>query len=150
MLEEINQDLVTSVKASNQPMFDAKINYEQLVEKRGDILRRWQDMTPDDRKHFGASLTKFEESEGGVDLKSPELQPARNLSLISREVLARIASENYLRLLPIEGIDFDDSVLELAESLENVPDIRELYKLRKKNGRDVFQRWHKRGRSTSS
>lgn len=132
MLEEIIQDSVVSVAASNQPMFDADINYEQLVDKRSKIVRVWQQMTPEDRGKYGADLAKYEKSEGGVDLKSPELQAAKNLSLIRREVLARISSENDLRLLPIEGIDFDESVLELAESLENVPDIRELYRLRKK------------------
>jgi hypothetical protein len=132
MLEEIAEDSITSVDATNQPMFDTRIDYEQLVEKRTEVLQRWQAMNSEDRKAFDGKLLKFEESEGVADIKSPHFQPAKNLSLIAREVRTRISSENDLRLLPIEGIDFDESVLELAESLENVPDIRELYKLRKK------------------
>lgn len=132
MLEEIAQEAISFVDASNQPLFDASINYDQLLEKRNDIVRRWQELPPAEKRKHGLALANFEKNEGAVDLKSPELQPAKNLSLISREIQARINSENDLRLLPIEGIDFDDSVIELAESLENVPEIRELYKLRKK------------------
>ena len=64
MLDEIVKDSVTAVSASNQPMFDAKINYEQLVEKRNEIIVRWQTMNPQERAKYGANLTKFEESEG--------------------------------------------------------------------------------------
>lgn len=43
-----------------------------------------------------------------------------------------MATSNDLQLLPIDGLDFDNSVVELAESIENVEDIRDLYRLRKK------------------
>lgn len=131
MLETIIEDSVISAKASNQPMFSAATDYEKLRKDRDEALRLWKVMPRDQQTQY-KSIADFFASKGIGDLKAPELQPAKNLFLITQEVQARIDSENDLRLLPIEGIDFDDSVLELVESLENVPDIRALYKLRKK------------------
>jgi hypothetical protein len=51
---------------------------------------------------------------------------------VTREVKERLNAHDTLQLLPVETLEFDDSLLELAESLENVPEIRELYRLRKR------------------
>ena len=131
MLEDIIKDEVTSVKASNQPMFDPTIDYEELRRKRDQIVAQWKALDAQTLSQY-ENLAEFETAQGSPNLKSPDIQPAKNLYLISQEIQARINSGSDLRLLPIEGIDFDNSILELAESLEHVPDIRSLYKLRKK------------------
>ncbi|NTF86357.1 hypothetical protein G6L46_04350 [Agrobacterium rhizogenes] len=130
MLQEIMEDKLSSVDAENQPIFRTDVDYDQLVEQRNDVVKKWQILTVDEKKQF-RDQRDFENKEGAVDLKSPELVPAKNLSLIRKEVKKRIESNNVLQILPIDGLDFDDSVLELAESLENVSDIRSIYKLRK-------------------
>ncbi|MBO9135154.1 hypothetical protein J5289_21710 [Rhizobium sp. B230/85] len=129
-LQEIIEDKLSFVDAVNQPIFRTDIDYDQLVEERLAIARKWQALSPAEKKQF-QSQRDYEQIEGAADLKSPELAPAKNLSLIRKEVGKRIQSNNVLQLLPIDSLDFDDSLLELSESLENVADIRSIYKLRK-------------------
>ncbi|MGP9809940.1 YaaC family protein [Rhodopseudomonas sp. NSM] len=131
MLDEIAKDEVAATGASNQAMFDTAIDYEALIRTRELIKTEWDNLSKQEKTRLG-DLSSFETEKGLPNLKSPDLQPARNLYLVTKEVEARLNSTDDLRLLPIDAIDFDDSVLELAESLENVADIRELYKLRKK------------------
>ncbi|HVV92621.1 MAG TPA: YaaC family protein [Hyphomicrobiales bacterium] len=131
MLEEIVKDDVHSIKASNQPLFDVSTDFAALREQQDALVAKWKALGVAERMQY-TDIEDFKTKAGLPNLKSDILQPARNFYLISSEVQARLRSQDDLRLLPIEGIDFDDSVIELAESLENVPDIRELYRLRKK------------------
>ncbi|MGA6115487.1 YaaC family protein [Agrobacterium radiobacter] len=129
-LAEIAEDRLTIVEAENQPIFRTDVDYDLLAEQRVEAVQKWQKMPADDKKKF-CDQRDFEKQEGVVDLKSPELIPAKNLSLIRKEVKSRVESSNVLQLLPVDSLDFDDSLLELAESIENVADIRSIYKLRK-------------------
>jgi hypothetical protein len=136
MLEELMRDDYRSIKASNQPMFRTDIDFEAEEQKRRAVVSEWAGLNTDQRSQF-ANQAAFELSRGVKDLKDPTMLPARHYSLLSREAVSRISSSNDLRLLPIDGLDFDDSVLELAETIENVEDIRSLYKLRKKTTGDT-------------
>jgi hypothetical protein len=131
MLDELISDDHSSTKASNQLMFRTDIDLEAEEQKRRAAVAEWSTLDGTQRAGF-KNQAAFEASKGILDLKDPALLPARHYSLISRETTQRIASSNDLQLLPIDGLDFDDSVMELAESIENIEDIRRLYRLRKK------------------
>lgn len=131
MLEEISKDSCYSSHASNQSLFRTDIDYDKLLLKREDIVNKWKSLSSEEKSVYKNQID-FENQNGSVDLKDESLIPARNVSLMMREVQERINTSNLLKLLPLETLDFDDSVLELAESLENIEDIRDLYKLRKR------------------
>lgn len=130
MLDEIAKDEMTAVAAENQPIFRTDVDFDSLEERRNAIATKWRELPPDQKEAY-RNQRSYEEQEGAPNLKDPELIPARNVSLLRKEVKKRIDSNNILKLLPIDSLDFDDSVLELAETLENVPDLRKVYKLRK-------------------
>jgi hypothetical protein len=130
MLGEIILDRFDSISATNQPIFRTDIDYDALVSEREKIVQKWQSLDSEKRKLF-PNQGAFETSEGAPNLKDPDLIPAKNLSLIRKEIKERLNSHNTIQLLPVETLDFDDSLLELAESIENSTEIRDLYKLRK-------------------
>lgn len=130
MLEEIAHDSVNVTDASNQPMFALEPNFDALVRQKAALLEQWK-VLPESERREHKSLRAFEQAQGMVDLKDPALIPSKNASLLLNEVKGRVERQDPLSLLPIESLDFDDAVLELAESLENVNEIRELYRLRK-------------------
>lgn len=131
MLEQIIQDVVTKNPAANQKMFDAQTDFDALIAQRDSAILKWKTLPPPEQKLF-SGLPDFLKSEGVADLKADSLIPAKHYHLLAAETRARLQGLNDLQLLPLDAIDFDDSVLELAETLENAPDIRELYRIRKK------------------
>ncbi|MFT8478702.1 YaaC family protein [Gluconobacter oxydans] len=131
MLEQLISDDYRCIAASNQPMFRTDVDFDAEDRKRNDVIKEWVGLDPEQRAAF-KKQADFETSKGVINLKDPAMLPARNYSLLSREAISRISSSNDLRLLPLDGLNFDESILELAESIENVEDIRSLYKLRKK------------------
>ncbi|MFT8676065.1 MAG: YaaC family protein [Acetobacter sp.] len=130
MLEEISQDKLKKTAVSNQPMFSTTPDYESLLQEKDSILGKWKTLEKDKQREFG-SLRKFEIENGLLDIKDPALLPSKNTYLLHNEIKRRLSREDPLSLLPIEPLDFDDAALELAESLENITEIRELYKIRK-------------------
>jgi len=131
MLEQIVDDKVIVVSASNQPVFDRTLDYAAASANMRALAAKWGQLPKLEQAKFG-TLTSFLEANNADDVKSDKYGPARNYHLLSSEAQKRLAALNDIQLLRLDSIDFDDSVLELAESLENSPDIRELYKLRKK------------------
>jgi hypothetical protein len=130
MLEEVAHDNLTRVIASNQPMFSTEPDYDSLLRAKAEVLESWKSLSAADKSGY-RGLGHFETEKGLPNLKDPALQPAKNTSLVLREVKKRIEREEPLRLLGIELLDFEDANLELAESLENITEIRDLYRLRK-------------------
>ncbi len=130
MLEEIAQENLVRTAASNQPMFSTDVDYDEILLRKAQALEEWKKLDNVERSHF-PNLGAFESRRGIPDLKDPTLVPAKNLSLVLKEIRKRIDREEPLRLLGIEPLDFEDANIELAESIENVVEIRELYKLRK-------------------
>lgn len=130
MLEEIIQDNVQHARASNQPIFRVDINYDQLADERHKALAAWVNMSSADKAKY-ANQQDYEEKNSVINLKDPDLIPAKNLSILRKEVTERINSRIIFQLLPIDTLDFDDSLIELSESVENIENIRDLYKIRK-------------------
>ncbi|MEE3503344.1 YaaC family protein [Acidiphilium acidophilum] len=130
MLEEIAQDNIVRTSASNQPMFSTDVDYDEVVLEKEKACTEWKSLDDSTRRQF-ANLTAFEAASGVRDVKDPKLIPAKNLSLVLKEIKKRVDREDPLRLLGIEPLDFDEENIELAECIENVEEIRELYRLRK-------------------
>jgi hypothetical protein len=130
LLEELARDSVQSTPASNQAMFDDSLDYAALVAKRKSVVDQWRNLSRPERAKY-KSQADFEAAMGGVDLKDPKYSAARNLYLVRQEVAQRLNTSEVLRLLPVDDLDFSDSLIELAECLENVDDIREIYRIRK-------------------
>ncbi len=130
MLDEILEDNLERILASSDPVFRTDLDYDAIIQHREEVVKRWRELGNDARANY-VDQSDFESKEGVPNLKSPNIIPAHNLSLIRKEVYERLNKSNTLRLLPLDALDFDESLLELAESLENTSDIRNIYKLRK-------------------
>lgn len=130
MLEEIGEDKLSRTLATNQPMFRTDIDYEAAVATRAAALQRWSQLDACQRREY-RDQADFEAKNSVPDLKDQSLIPARNVQLLLKEIRKRVDQDDPLSLLGIEPLDFEDAAIELAETLENVSEIRELYKLRK-------------------
>nr|WP_319391510.1 YaaC family protein [uncultured Cohaesibacter sp.] len=130
MLEEISTESLQRVKASNQPIFSTDHDYAELLKGHQELRSHWELMSGEEKKSSGG-LAKLTRDRGLVDLKQPSLIPSKNFYLLSNEVERRIERRDPLKLLPIDPLVFEEETLELSESIENVNEIRELYKLRK-------------------
>lgn len=130
MLEEITSDNLKLTKASNQEPFDRTSNYSELLNAKNKAKTDWQGLTSEEREKYG-DLQGFEKSHGISDLNDTSLIPGKNTHLLLKEIKERLDREDPLSPLGIEPLDFEDATLELAESLENINEIRDLYKLRK-------------------
>lgn len=130
MLEEIGQDDIVRTNASNEILFSTDKDYDAILAEKSKTLEEWKALNSDEKQKF-KNLPQFEESRGIPDLKDPSIIPSKNTSLLINEIKRRIDREDPLRVLAVEPLDFDDATIELAESIENVTEIRELYKLRK-------------------
>lgn len=89
MLEEIVQDRVTHVRASNQPIFRSDVDYDQLEIDRENAVDEWRKFGSEERKQY-ASQKDFESLRGVRNLKDPDLIPAKNLSILRNEAIERI------------------------------------------------------------
>lgn len=131
MLEEIIKDEVVITPASNQIMFDENgSNYEDLFKRNREYVEKWRFLEGSERKKY-KNQQEFLELCGAPDLKAAELIPAKNYYMIKREAQERINKNDQFRLLPIDQIDFENTLIEIAESSENSELIQELYKFRK-------------------
>lgn len=130
MLEEIAKDVLNRTPATNQPMFDTTIDYDALVAKRNSAVAAWSALPKSEQATY-TDQADFLEKQNAPDLKDPTLGAARNTALLLKEVRARLDREDPVSLLGIEPLDFEESTLELAESLENVAEIQGLYRRRK-------------------
>jgi hypothetical protein len=130
ILDEITQDNLIRTTASNQPMFTTDVDYDGIISKKAQLLQEWKQLDDTKRSSYH-NLGAFEAENGLPDLKDPMLIQAKNTSLLLNEIKKRVDREDPLTLLGIEPLDFDDATIELAESIENIAEIRELYKLRK-------------------
>lgn len=130
LLEEILADEVTRTEAENQPMFRTDLDYDDLFLKRQEIAGSWVDLPTSEKQKYRTQL-EYERDHGAPDLNDPEIIPAKNLSLIRKEVKARLDSHGAINILGLDALDFGESLVELAESVENIDDIREVYRIRK-------------------
>lgn len=130
MLEEIANDTYERASAKNEPLFDPSIDYQNIVKMRNDLAKHWASMNATERSEY-KDLSEFQARSGAQDPRDISLVPAKNYSLVRAEVEKKIQSSNIILPLAIDAIDFGQSLTEIAESLENAQEIREIYKIRK-------------------
>lgn len=122
---------VLSEKYQNQPLFDFDVDYAALLGALDAATSKWKTLTADEQAKYGSSLPRFLETEAVENPKDAKHSKARHAYLLKKEVDARVSRETFLKSLPLDGIDYKSSLAELVESLENVEQIRSLYKARK-------------------
>ncbi len=132
MLEELLSDALTRTDASsNQPLFRSDIDYDEIAAQYREAMSNWGKLPEEERQRFDNDARKFLAEKQIPDTKDPTLAPAKNFSLMRKETDLRVAAENPIQLLPIEGLDFESSVLELITNSENTEYLRDLYRSRK-------------------
>ena len=130
MLEGILQDFVKVTVCSNEPLFDTEFPYEENREKHRTVAEKYGQLSSEERN--GVSFHDFLSRNGVQDPKSPDLIPAKNFSLIRSEAKRRVEDGVLISPMPIDTMDFERSLVEIAESIENTKLIREMYRLRKR------------------
>lgn len=131
-LDELLEDFVdVSDCAPSELMLDDSLSYESEKNKYEKTLAEWQGFTKEQRDAHG-KLETYLKSQSVSNLKSDHLAPARNYYLLRNEIKARLSSPIMADLLSIDNLHFEQALLELVENTENVDQIRELYKARKK------------------
>jgi hypothetical protein len=129
-LKEILTDYISYVSASNQPIFSTIIDYQKVLDDRERAISNWRNIPNEERNKY-KNQAQYEAELNIPNPQSEEFIPAKNLHLIRREAQERINSSNILRRLPLDVLDFSNALMELAESVENKDEIRDLYRLRK-------------------
>lgn len=132
MLDNLLSELIDIVEAENNPPFSDDGSYDELASKKEDLLEKWKGFSQEERKKYNGNIKNYFKSEGLSDNLDPSLNASRNFNLLRKEIDARLSSDDSVRLLPINDLHFEQSILELVENMENTEHIRELYKLRKK------------------
>lgn len=118
--------------ASNQPIFSSSPLYTNILADRDTSTCFWKTLKTSDQEKFNNKIEKYLQFTGCIDLKDPRVIPSKNLYLMSQEVQARLTSQNNFDPLPIEVFQYEKSSLELLESIENIAQIKEIYKVRKR------------------
>ena len=130
MLQEIADDKLNRTPTVNASIFRTDLDYEAILNKSAAVANKWAKLDQSERNKYTTQVA-FMQREGVPDLKDPALIPAKNTFLILKEIKNRMDRPEPLALLPIEPLDFEDAAIELAESLENIAEIRDIYKIRK-------------------
>lgn len=115
---------------SNQPLFDDTIDYGAMLAKRVEYSEKWKSLSAQERSSY-SDQSDYDLKNDVPDIKSDHLIPARNFHLLKNEVSLRLGVSDQFSLLPIDALEFDEAALELVESVENISEIKDLYKLRK-------------------
>ena len=131
MLQDMLKDEVRSDAAENDPPFTSDHDYRDYVARRKSLTEKWKKLTAEEKKQYQEKIQIFFRMEGLPDDKSSLLKKSKNLYLLRNEVDARIASTEKLKLLAVESLHHEASLIELLENAENANYLRELYRLRK-------------------
>lgn len=132
MLDHILTDGVQSTAAENQPVFSLDFDFDGEQRKQAEAIAKWKGFKEEERASHSNKLENFIRASGVHDLRDPALIPAKNWSIVQREVEARVRDQNVLELLPVSELHFEQALLEIVENIENVEHVRDLYKLRKR------------------
>lgn len=130
MLEEISQDKVHRNTTSNQPLFDDSVDYGSMEVKRSQYNAKWKSLDIKERALYSDQLD-YDTKNDVPNIKEDKLIPAKNYYLMKKEIEFRLNKSDRFSLLPVDALEFDEASLELVESIENISEIKELYKLRK-------------------
>ncbi|HDR8949000.1 TPA: hypothetical protein QDA71_006083 [Burkholderia vietnamiensis] len=132
MLEHILVDDTQSIAAENQPVFSLDFDFDGEQRKHAAAVEKWKHLPDDQRATYSNKIDSFIKANGVRDLRDPTLIPAKNWSIVQREIEARVRDQNVLELLPVSELHFEQALLEIVENIENVEHVRDLYKLRKR------------------
>ena len=132
MLDNILSEFIELVPAQNSPPFSNDGAYDSIAKKKEDLLNTWKAFSKEERRSNGGDLKKYFKNNGLIDNNDPSILPSRNYYLLRKEIDARLKSDDLSRLLPINDLHFEQSILELVENMENTEHIRELYRIRKR------------------
>lgn len=132
MLDHILTDGVQSTAAENQPVFSLDFDFDAEQRKHSEAVEKWKGFKDEERASHSNKLENFIRASGVRDLRDPALIPAKNWSIVQREVEARVRDQNVLELLPVSELHFEQALLEIVENIENVEHVRDLYRLRKR------------------
>ena len=132
MLDSLLSDLIEIVSAQNSPLFANDGAYAAVANKKKELVETWKGFTNDQKSEFNGDIKKFFRKEGLNEAQGASITPSKNFFLLEKEISARLAVDEPARLLPINDLHFEQSILELVENMENTEHVRELYKLRKR------------------
>jgi hypothetical protein len=132
MLDNILLDVADRIDSENHPIFKCNEQYEEQVEKKNLLEQEWKAFEPSERGKYDNNIKKFMKQKGQLSLSDSVLIPSKNYYLLKNEIKAQISSNEIIKLLPINDLNFEQSVLELLENIENVSLIKELYLTRKR------------------
>lgn len=132
MLDNLLSELLEITPAENNPPFVNDGVYEAISSKKQELLNNWKSFVQDERNKYNGDIKKYYKTMALDEGQDASFYSSRNFYLLRKEIDARIASEEPSRLLPINDLHFEQSILELVENMENTDHVRELYRLRKR------------------
>lgn len=117
-------------KVQNQPIYDFSVDYSAILRDHEEAIIRWKELG-DKQSDYARGLPSFLDEEKVRNPKDQKFHKAKSAYLVSEEVKKRIEVASPLKPLPLDSIDYQSSLAELVESIENADQIKSLYKLRK-------------------
>ncbi len=132
MLDNLLSELLEIVPAENNPPFVDDGAYEAIFTKKQELVNNWKLFSKNERSQYNDNIKQYYKSEGLNDGQDASFYSSRNFHLLKKEIDARISTHEPSRLLPINDLHFEQSILELVENMENTEHVRELYRLRKR------------------
>lgn len=127
MLDEICNYKIDRKNSVNASIFSLDGSYGDALDKKNEAKERWEKLEPIGRPN----LDSYEKTVGVPDIKDKNLLPSKNTYLLMNEIDKRLIRQNPIVPFVLESLDFEAATMEIAESLENIEEIKSLYVLRK-------------------
>ncbi|QWT41964.1 YaaC family protein [Dickeya dadantii] len=118
--------------AKNNPLFSRDYDYGELLSNKDKLSDEWKSLRQEEKEKFNNSIKVFYERNKLIDPSSSIVSSSKNYYLLDNEINERISNPPEFKLLLLDGLHYEDSLMELVENIENIDQIKELYKLRKK------------------
>jgi hypothetical protein len=122
---------VIADKSQGQPLFDFETDYYDILRKYDAAVDNWKLLDAADKAKYKKGLVDFAIEKGVQNPKNYSLSKAKNAYLVKKEVDKRIDNGSPLKSMPLDAINYQGSLSELVESIENAEQIKSLYRLRK-------------------
>ena len=122
---------VQSDKLQQQPLFDPATDYDKIVLRHREKVDEWRALADEKKREYGGNINRYLEDNSVMNPKDKSLTQAKNYSLMKNEVEKRRAEEINIKSIPLRAVDYKSSLAELVESLENVDQLKAIYKARK-------------------
>ena len=121
---------VIEMETSNDP-FRSSIEYSEYEESHKHCITLWKGLTKSERAAH-KNLVNFMIS-NGLGYNRSEIEKVKSKYTFEKEAEARVLTPIDVISLPINRIDYEQTLYELVENLENIEHIKNVYKLRNKN-----------------